>query len=183
MRANRMRSSLRMSVKAKSSSRARPASKEGEIIGGSTVTQSLHLPPRPLRAPNNAEEEAKTSTSRYTLRPPIILFIQHNEFICLEGSQLMSRAKRGETFSRRFFLSFLLWYFPSASAPSGVYNHLLAAGISSRERSRWKTRAYKNSWRNLYGAERCVGGRRCYYIKLTTKHIYVCLGITRREQV
>jgi hypothetical protein len=103
MRANRMRSSLRMSVKAKSSSRARPASKEGEIIGGSTVTQSLHLPPRPLRAPNNAEEEAKTSTSRYTLRPPIILFIQHNEFICLEGSQLMSRAKRGETFSRRFF--------------------------------------------------------------------------------
>lgn len=88
--------SLRMSVTAFGFS-VRRQIKTGKIIGSSTIFTSFHAP-----FPRHRHR-------RYTLKPPITLFIQHNEFICLEGSQLFSRKKEGN-----FSVVFL--------APSGVYS-------------------------------------------------------------
>lgn len=149
----------------------------------------------------------KKSTSRYTLRPPIILFIQHNEFICLEGSQLIKNIFL--YFSVVFLLSILsrfLLVFTTTCCwkPLRLLRFLLS--LLSLFLHPLKTHAYKNSWKkslwqkNVYESwrnalkdwvsgwekkgerksksSRAYRQRRCYYIKLTTKHIYV-LGISR----
>lgn len=135
-----------MSVKTKPSPAAHKNIDE-EIIGGSTLHNLSIFPPQ--RRPNNAEK----STSRYTLRPPIILFIQHNEFICLEGSQLI---KDGKNVFLCFSVVFSIISLRSYFSPSGVYNHLLNRDSSlffslpSTEDTRIYSRMVKKEKKSLW---------------------------------
>lgn len=83
----------------------------------------------PLPHHTRLDDCAEIHKSRYiTLRPPITLFIQHNEFICLEGSQLSREKKEKELFEKKtkFFSSTQFVVFPFDISPlflpSGIYN-------------------------------------------------------------